>query len=202
MVFLILANCVDVSTENICFFIETQVRTTWTRTIILDITNDSVFVCPTITLNGSSTEFFITMFSPECSSYRLNAATGFITSGVGNYTKDMKCTWIIDVTGNNVRGSGSDADLEVLGNPAFKNERESSKSTGSFAGSTTMESSHKNRTIRLRLSRFETECGWDHLYVFDGDSMFSKMIAAYSGTLVPELAGETVPDLVAQSGRL
>ena len=60
--------------------------------------------------------------------------------------------------------------------------------------------SPRNRSLRLRLNRFETECGWDHLYVFDGDSMFGQMIAAYSGLLVPEGGGEKVTDLVAHSG--
>ena len=35
--------------------------------------------------------------------------------------------------------------------------------------------------IRLHLKEFATECGWDHLYVFDGDSVFSDMKAVFSG---------------------
>ena len=33
--------------------------------------------------------------------------------------------------------------------------------------------------IRLRTTQFATECGWDHLYIFDGDSLYSPLIAAY-----------------------
>ena len=33
--------------------------------------------------------------------------------------------------------------------------------------------------IRFKASHFATECGWDHLYIFDGDSVFSPLIAAY-----------------------
>ena len=28
--------------------------------------------------------------------------------------------------------------------------------------------------IRLHLKEFATECGWDHLYIFDGDSVRFK----------------------------
>lgn len=34
-------------------------------------------------------------------------------------------------------------------------------------------------TIRLHLEEFATECGWDHLYVFDGDSVESPLLAVY-----------------------
>lgn len=68
-----------------------------------------------------------------------------ISTGVGNYSKDMKCTWLV-------------------------------------------ESGLPNATIRLEFSHFETECGWDHLYVYDGDSMFAPMVAAYrQGSLLPNL---------------
>ena len=53
-------------------------------------------------------------------------------------------------------------------------------------------------TIRLHLKEFATECGWDHLYIFDGDSVFSDVIGVLSGMTredrynvrrVPELLG-------------
>lgn len=37
----------------------------------------------------------------------------------------------------------------------------------------------KPPTIRLHLEEFATECGWDHLYVFDGDSVESPLLAVY-----------------------
>ncbi|GFX85055.1 attractin [Trichonephila clavipes] len=43
-----------------------------------------------------------------------------------------------------------------------------------------IESSSPNSTIRLEIAHFETECSWDHLYIFDGDSVFSRLLAAYS----------------------
>ena len=36
-----------------------------------------------------------------------------------------------------------------------------------------------NQPIRFKASHFATECGWDHLYIFDGDSVFAPLIAAY-----------------------
>lgn len=37
----------------------------------------------------------------------------------------------------------------------------------------------KTPTIRLHLEEFATECGWDHLYVFDGDSVESPLLAVF-----------------------
>ena len=37
--------------------------------------------------------------------------------------------------------------------------------------------------IRLKFTEFETECSWDHLYIFKGDSLFSPLVAAFSGIL-------------------
>ncbi|XP_019500136.1 PREDICTED: attractin [Hipposideros armiger] len=58
-----------------------------------------------------------------------------------------------------------------------------------------------NRIMRLRFNHFATECSWDHLYVYDGDSIYAPLIAAFSGLIVPERDGnETVPEVVATSG--
>ena len=38
-------------------------------------------------------------------------------------------------------------------------------------------------TIRLRFHEFSTECGWDHLYVYDGESAFAPLIGAFNGLL-------------------
>ncbi|XP_075986536.1 attractin-like protein dsd isoform X2 [Anticarsia gemmatalis] len=38
--------------------------------------------------------------------------------------------------------------------------------------------------LRVRLESFATECGWDHLYVYDGDSVRAKkLLAVFSGVL-------------------
>uniref|UniRef100_A0A8L0DR56 Attractin n=2 Tax=Oncorhynchus TaxID=8016 RepID=A0A8L0DR56_ONCMY len=58
-----------------------------------------------------------------------------------------------------------------------------------------------NSILRLRLDHFATECSWDHLYVYDGDSIYTPLLAAFSGLIVPERYGnETVPEVVSQSG--
>ena len=38
-----------------------------------------------------------------------------------------------------------------------------------------VEASQPNSRIRLHLKDFETECGWDHLYIWDGDNIFSGL---------------------------
>lgn len=36
-----------------------------------------------------------------------------------------------------------------------------------------------NSSITLHLEEFATECGWDHLYVYDGDSVDSPLLAVF-----------------------
>ncbi|KAF2360915.1 CUB domain [Trinorchestia longiramus] len=38
--------------------------------------------------------------------------------------------------------------------------------------------------IRLHLGHFATECSWDHLYIYDGDSVFAPLRVVYSGLVV------------------
>lgn len=33
--------------------------------------------------------------------------------------------------------------------------------------------------IRIHLREFATECGWDHLYIYDGDSVDSPLLAVF-----------------------
>ena len=65
-----------------------------------------------------------------------------------------------------------------------------------------IDSATENATIRLEFNYFETECSWDHLYIFDGDSIYSPMIATLSGSLVKDgKFSSTIPEITAQSGR-
>lgn len=58
-------------------------------------------------------------------------------------------------------------------------------------------------TIRLHLKEFATECGWDHLYIFDGDSVFSDLRAVYSGMVIQDrYQVQKVPELVGHSGSM
>ncbi|XP_041426077.1 attractin-like protein 1 [Xenopus laevis] len=60
---------------------------------------------------------------------------------------------------------------------------------------------YPHAVLRLRFNHFATECSWDHLYVYDGDSIYSPLVAVLSGLIVPEAPGnETVPEVVTTSG--
>ena len=61
-----------------------------------------------------------------------NAGQTWLAEAVGNYTTNMKCTWVV-------------------------------------------EAERPNSRIRLHLRDFETECGWDHLYIWDGDNIFNGL---------------------------
>ena len=58
-----------------------------------------------------------------------NGTRNWLAEAVGNYTTNMKCTWVV-------------------------------------------EANRPNSRIRLHIKDFETECGWDHLYIWDGDNIF------------------------------
>ncbi|KAL0276657.1 UNVERIFIED_CONTAM: hypothetical protein PYX00_004182 [Menopon gallinae] len=88
---------------------------------------------------------------------RLSEPYGVIIDGLGNYSIDVKCSWLID------------------------------------AGT--------NSTVRLHLEEFATECGWDHLYIFDGDSVTSPLLAVFSGLMYKDgYSVRRIPEIVAQSG--
>ncbi|XP_056616392.1 attractin-like protein 1 isoform X2 [Triplophysa dalaica] len=60
---------------------------------------------------------------------------------------------------------------------------------------------YPNAVLRLRFNHFATECSWDHMYVFDGDSIYAPLVAVFSGLVVPEAKGnETIPEVVTTSG--
>ena len=46
-----------------------------------------------------------------------------------------------------------------------------------------IEAPSADSNIRLHLKEFATECGWDHLYIFDGDSVFSDVVGVLSGVI-------------------
>lgn len=57
--------------------------------------------------------------------------------------------------------------------------------------------------IRLKFIEFETECNWDHLYVFKGDSMFAPLVAAFSGVLARRSSPQSdfkLPDIEIEGG--
>ncbi|XP_014824565.1 PREDICTED: attractin-like protein 1 isoform X3 [Poecilia mexicana] len=58
-----------------------------------------------------------------------------------------------------------------------------------------------NAALRLRFNHFATECSWDHMYVYDGDSIYAPLIGVFSGLVVPEAKEkESVPEVVTTSG--
>nr|CAD7262632.1 unnamed protein product [Timema shepardi] len=89
----------------------------------------------------------------------LSDTSGSIHDGYGNYSIDVKCSWLVDAGGV------------------------------------------PNATIRLHLEEFATECGWDHLYIFDGDSVHSPLLAVFSGLMYKDgYSIRRVPEVVARSG--
>lgn len=99
---------------------------------------------------------------------RLTDKTGLIHDGIGNYSISVKCSWLIDARG------GSHGD----------------KWSGGSAGGGGSGHHHHHHghhqahlgpppVIRIHLEEFATECGWDHLYVFDGDSVESPLLAVF-----------------------
>lgn len=46
-----------------------------------------------------------------------------------------------------------------------------------------IDSGRSNATIRIQLHQFSTECNYDYLYIFDGDSTYTPLIAALTGDM-------------------
>ncbi|XP_018573311.1 attractin isoform X3 [Anoplophora glabripennis] len=58
-----------------------------------------------------------------------------------------------------------------------------------------------NSTITLHIEEFATECGWDHLYVFDGDSVDSPLLAVLSGLMYKNAYSiRRIPEITTHSG--
>jgi len=82
---------------------------------------------------------------------RLTEPKGTIHDGIGNYSIGVKCSWLIDARGPF--------------QPSSPNNTNSVKK--------------KPKRIRLHLEEFATECSWDHLYIYDGDSVQSPLLAVF-----------------------
>ncbi|XP_015604179.1 attractin isoform X2 [Cephus cinctus] len=88
---------------------------------------------------------------------RLSESSGSIHEGIGNYSTDMKCSWLIE--------------------------------------------SSPNSSIRIHIEEFATECGWDHLYIYDGDSVEAPVLGVFSGLMHKDgYHIRRVPEVVARSG--
>lgn len=94
-----------------------------------------------------------------------------IFDGLGNYSVSVKCSWLIDARNANWTNRTGSSSLQ------------------------------KPAKIRLHLENFATECGWDHLYVYDGDSVGSPLLAVFSGLMYKkDFSIRKVPEIVAESG--
>ena len=79
-------------------------------------------------------------------SFRLTDGKGWISDGVGNYTSNMKCTWLIE---------------------SFQTRQGKKGET------------NKSVPIYIHFEEFATECGWDHLYIYDGDSVNAPLLGVF-----------------------
>lgn len=98
--------------------------------------------------------------------------SGSVHDGLGNYSIGVKCSWLIDARDHN-----------------------------SIADKLSPAGSGKPSVIRLHLEEFATECGWDHLYVYDGDSVESPLLAVFSGLMYRKnFSIRRIPEVFAHSG--
>ena len=80
-------------------------------------------------------------------SLRLTDDRGWISDGIGNYTSNMKCTWLIESAPNTKSPTGNGSSIP--------------------------------HPIRVHVEELATECGWDHLYVYDGDSIYAPLLGVF-----------------------
>lgn len=71
----------------------------------------------------------------------------------------------------------------------------------SHESSVSLKKKSKPKTIRLHIEEFATECSWDHVYIYDGDSVKSPLLAVFSGLMYKSnFSIRRVPEVVATSG--
>lgn len=122
-----------------------------------------------------------TNFSPSSPATRLTDKHGYISDGAGNYSVGVKCSWLIDARDRRPGATQTDA---AIGGDRKLSEIAASASSAlaasdAGASSTSTAVAVRQPSIRLHLEEFATECGWDHLYVYDGDSVDSPLLAVF-----------------------
>lgn len=84
---------------------------------------------------------------------------------MGNYSIGVKCSWLIDAREYY-------AEQQRIGGGGSHGHHHHSNHLGHHH-------SDQQPLIRIHLEEFATECGWDHLYVYDGDSVESPLLAVF-----------------------
>lgn len=115
-----------------------------------DLCSYTEYLCPHDTVRNEFDDPVVYFVVDVSSSYRLTEPSGFIHDGLGNYSIGVKCSWLIDARGPYQPSSNA-----------------------------TKSSKKKPKLIRLHLEEFATECSWDHLYIYDGDSVQSPLLAVF-----------------------
>lgn len=113
---------------------------------------------------------------------RLTDKHGYISDGAGNYSVGVKCSWLIDARNRRPNLPADTDDNSVTLSSSAVTSSSSSAAAGVVATSSTSLAAGafvKQPSIRLHLEEFATECGWDHLYVYDGDSVDSPLLAVF-----------------------
>ena len=72
-----------------------------------------------------------------------------IHDGAGNYSLNTKCTWLLEPVN---KPKYDDNGIPVYSDP---------------------------KPIKLTFNDFSTECGWDHLHIFDGTSVYSPLVGSF-----------------------
>lgn len=138
----------------------------------------TVFVFP-LFVNGdyydcvqvNLTSGVLILVGPIPSTHRLTEESGLIHDGIGNYSIGVKCSWLIDAR-------------QHYADKQRSNNNNNNMSNGHHHRRNNHLGSHHAEPpeiplIRIHLEEFATECGWDHLYVYDGDSVESPLLAVF-----------------------
>lgn len=100
---------------------------------------------------------------------RLTAQQGVVSDGRGNYLENSQCSWLIDSSAMRNESDGADKFAIVLTITNF---------TVNLLNFILIVNPAFNARVRL-----QTECSWDHVYIYDGDSVFAPQLTALSGAL-------------------
>lgn len=111
----------------------------------------------------------------DCKGHRqvLRGPPGYVTDGPGNYSVNGNCEWLIKGL------KRSSCPLHKMGGKTYSNQ-------AFFFLSPLFSAPSNSHRIVLNFTFMDTECTYDYLFVYDGDSYQSPLLASLSGKTLPQ----------------
>ena len=128
----------------------------------VSLLNFSIFAALLMVISASST--ISAIHSCNRGRFVMNSTWGVITNGPENYREDSYCVWLIE-------GLLINLFLTQCNNITEKTYF--------------ILAQHQGQYITLSFQSLQTECAYDHVFIYDGDTVDSKLKGSFSGRGLP-----------------